>query len=70
MHYWIRDFKNNRTGQRFRVYSEAQYIPALREQVAEQTKDAEWIDDMVYQHDPSLDMKRDGQHSLVVEALG
>ena len=48
MAFWIRVFENSNTGQRFRVQSEAQYLPSLRQQVADQQEDAEWLDDMVY----------------------
>jgi hypothetical protein len=44
MPFWIREFKNSNTGQRYCVRSEAQYLPPLRQQVADQQEDAEWLD--------------------------
>lgn len=70
MHFWIRDFKNSRTGGHFRVYSDATNLPTLRKQIAERLKDAEWMDDTMYKHDSGLDMKREGSHPLEVEAIG
>jgi hypothetical protein len=54
MAHWIREFKHRDTGQRYRVASDAKDIPTLRRLVAEQRNDAEWLDDMIYQYDPSL----------------
>jgi hypothetical protein len=67
--YWIRDFENSKTGQRYRVYSEAQYVPALLRKVADKQRDQDWLDDQVYRHDAGLDIKRDGDHPLRGELL-
>ena len=69
MPFWIREFKNSNTGQRFCVRSEAQYLPPLRQQVADQQEDAKWLDDMVYKHDAGLDIRLDGECPLKVEPI-
>jgi hypothetical protein len=69
MPFWIRAFENSNTGHRLRVHSEAQYLPSLRQQVAVQQEDAEWLDDVVYKHDAGLDIKLDGGCPLKVEPI-
>jgi hypothetical protein len=67
--YWIREFENSKTGQRYRVYSEAQYLPPLRRQIADEQHDEEWLDDQIYRHDVGLDIRLDRSHSLRVQPL-
>jgi hypothetical protein len=43
MPFGLENLKIN-TGQRYCVRSEAQYLPPLRQQVADQQEDAEWLD--------------------------
>jgi len=69
MLYWIREFKHRDTGRRYRVYSNAQWIPSLRDQVAAQRNDPEWLDDMIYKHDPGLDIRREGERDLTVDIV-
>ena len=69
MAYWIREFKHRDTGQRHRVASDAKDIPTLRRLVAEQRNDAEWLDEMIYRHDPSLNLKMPGECSLSVQLV-
>jgi hypothetical protein len=69
MVYWIRDFEHSATNERFRVYSDSQYIPALRRRVAKHSGDEEWLDDQLYRHDASLDVRLEGDHPLHIEGL-
>ena len=69
MAYWIREFKHRDAGQRYRVASDAKDIPTLRRLVAEQRNDAEWLDDMIYRYDPSLDLPMSGDCSLSVQLV-
>ena len=69
MVYWIREFKNSKTGKRVRVYSEAQDIPSLRREAANHFGDQGWLDDQIYKYDARLDMKRDGRHPLTIEKV-
>jgi hypothetical protein len=68
--FWIREFNNRDTGQRFRVYSKAQYLPSLRQAVADQQVDTDWLDDTIYLHDAGLDIRLDGNVPLKVESIG
>jgi hypothetical protein len=69
MPYWIREFKYRDTGQRYRVGSDAKDIPTLRRLVAEQRNDAEWLNGMIYRHDPSLNLEMPGECSLSVQLV-
>ncbi len=69
MVFWVREFQNRKSGQRFRVYSERQYVPPLREEVAKYCGDDDWLDDSIYEHDAGLDVRFDGACQLEVEAI-
>jgi hypothetical protein len=69
MAYWIREFKHRDAGQRYRVASDAKDIPTLRRLIAEQRNDAEWLDDMIYRYDPSLNLEMPGECSLSVQLV-
>jgi hypothetical protein len=69
MAYWIREFKHRDAGQRYRVASDAKDIPTLRRLIAEQRNDAEWIGDLIYRHDPSLNLEMPGECSLSVQLV-
>jgi hypothetical protein len=69
MTYWIREFVDTESGQRFRVYSETEYLPPLRKQVAEKQKDPRWTDDMIFKHDAGLDTKFDGNCPLTIALI-
>lgn len=69
MPYWIREFEKAETGERFRVYSEAQYVLELRRQVAEHLMAPDWSDDQIYRHNAGLDIKLDGKHPLEISQL-
>jgi hypothetical protein len=60
MAYWIREFKNAKTGARFRISSAIHYIPPLRQEIAKKLNDQQWEDDSLYKHDAGLDMKLEG----------
>jgi hypothetical protein len=49
--------------------AKAQYLPPLRQQVADQQEAAEWLDNMVYKHDAGLDIRLDGECPLKVEPI-
>lgn len=62
MAYWVREFRNTRTGKRFRVASDEAYLPPLRRRiVGEYGGDIDWENESVYEHQ-QLDMKLDGGH--------
>jgi|SRR5665213_1548480 len=69
MTYWIREFEHADSKRRFRVYSNDQYLPALRRRVARYVDDQDWLDDQIVCHDASLDMRRDGECPLHVDGL-
>jgi hypothetical protein len=69
MAYWIREFRHGDAGQRYRVASDAKDIPTLRRLVAEQRNDAEWLDDMIYRYDPSLNLELTRECSLSVQLV-
>ena len=69
MVYWIRDFEHVATGKRLRVYSDNEYIPALRRRVAKHLDDQDWLDDQLYLHDAGLDVRLEGDHPLHIEGL-
>jgi hypothetical protein len=69
MVYWIREFENRQTGERFRVYTEAIDIPSLGKTVANHLGDQDWLDDQIYMYDGVLDTKFDGQHPLTIDAV-
>lgn len=69
MTFWMREFENTKTGQRFRVHSEVGYIPLLREAVAMLQNDSAWTDDTIYRHDARFDIRRDGDCTFAVVAL-
>jgi hypothetical protein len=69
MVYWIREFENSRTGERFRVYSEAIDIPSLRKAAANHSNDQDWLDDQIYVYDDVLDTKFDGEHPLTIDSV-
>src|SRR5262249_16629326 len=69
MPYWIREFENTQSGKRFRVYSESEWIPPLRRDIANLQNNPDWTDDAIYKHDPSLDIKKEGNCTLTVDPL-
>jgi hypothetical protein len=51
------------------VASDAKDIPTIRRLIAKQQKDPEWLDDMIYRYDPSLDLEMPGECSLSVQLV-
>ena len=66
MVYWVREFKDRRSGDRFRVYGEATDVTSLREKIADQLSEPDWLDQEIYVHDAGLDMQLPGNHELYV----
>jgi hypothetical protein len=69
MTFWMRQFENTKTGQRFRVHSETQYLPPLRAEIAKLRNDPDWTDDTIYKHHAGLDIRRPGHCACGVEPL-
>jgi hypothetical protein len=69
MVYWIREFENTQTGERFRVCSQAVDVPSLRREVAKHLNDQDWLDDQIYMYDGVLDTKLDGEHPLTIDPV-
>ena len=66
MVYWVREFKDLRGSNRFRIYGEARDLPTLRKKIAEQLSQSDWLDEEIYVHDDGLDMQLPGIHELYV----
>jgi hypothetical protein len=60
MTYWIREFQNTESGERFRITSDIQYLLPLRRQIAKMRSDPTWEGDNVYKHERSLDVRLEG----------
>ena len=69
MPYSIRELKHRDTGRRYRVASDAKDIPTIRRLIAEQRKDPEWLDDIIYRYYPNLDLELPGECSLSVQLV-
>jgi hypothetical protein len=69
MVYWVREFKDRRSGVRFRVYGEAADLLSLRAKIAEQRSEPDWLDQDIYVHDAGLDMQLPGNHELYVLSM-
>ena len=55
--YWIRTFRNTRTGKTFEVASNEQYLPPLRRRVVKECGgEPDWENENVYEHQ-GLDVK-------------
>jgi hypothetical protein len=66
MVYWVREFKDRRSGDRFWVYGEAPDLPKLRAKIAEQRSEPDWLNQEIYVHDAGLDLQLPGNHELYV----
>jgi hypothetical protein len=60
--YWIRTFRNTRTGKTFEVASNEQYLSPLRRRVVKECGgEPDWENESVYEHQ-GLDVKWPGEH--------
>jgi hypothetical protein len=66
MVYWVREFKDRLSGDRFRDYGEATDLPSFREKIADRLSEPDWLEQEIYVHDAELDMQLPGNHELYV----
>jgi hypothetical protein len=61
MVYWIRMFRNIRTGETYQVTASEAYLPPLRRRIVEECDGApEWENESIYEHQAGLDIRLPG----------
>ena len=58
--YWIREFKNNATNQRYRITSEISHLAILRLAIAKKLESPEWENEVICKHEPLFGLKLAG----------
>jgi hypothetical protein len=64
--YWIRTFRNTRSGKIFEVASDEQYLPPLRRRIVQECgREPDWENESIYEHQVALDAQLPGEHPTV-----